>query len=246
MVELVWEYTSQMEARQLTNPFEYVAHCRHWKQFQFERQQAIQSLPSSSSGQSEGHLPVPVSGLSQQQPPCPPSNELVSLSNSEPRELSNTARNSSTMQMMTSSGVGLRAQETDLARPSRQYTTESFTPQTQIASQPQHSQPSSAAFQTPTREPVIQLERAFVAQSSASAVGLPVSQQAGVPQTQAQAQSTGAVDSADVLCRVCYDKPFNVVLVPCGHFAVCSLCAERCKDCPICRRPIRGTVCINC
>ena len=241
MVELVWEYSSQMEARQLTNPFEYVARCRHWKQFQFERQQAIQSLPASSSGQSEDHLPVPVSGLSQQQPPCPPSNELVSLSNSEPRELSNTARNSSTMQMMTSSGVGLRAQETDLARPSRQ---ESFIPQTQIASQPQHSQPSSAAFQTPTREQVMQLERAFVAQSSASAVGLLVSQQAGVPQTQTQAQSTGAVDSADVLCRDCYDKPFNVVLVHCGHFAVCSSCAERCKDYPICHRPIRGTVLI--
>ena len=254
MVELVWEYSSQMEARQLTNAFEYVARCRHWKQFQFERQQAIQSLPSSTSGQTEAHLPVLATGSSQQQqqPPCPPSNELVSLSSSDPRESSNTGPNLSSMQITTSSGVGAqacpqsRAQETDLARPSRQYRTESFTPQTQIASQLQHSQPNSQAYQTPAREPVSHPERAFVSQSSASTLGLPpVSQPAGVPQTLAQGQNTGASDSSDVLCRVCYDKPFNVVLVPCGHFAVCSSCAERCKDCPICRRPIRGTVRIN-
>ena len=86
MVELEWEYSAKMEACQLTNPFEYAIRCRHWKQFQFDRQQAIQSLPSSTSGQTEAHLPVFASGTSsQQQPPCQPPNELVSLSSTEQR-----------------------------------------------------------------------------------------------------------------------------------------------------------------
>ena len=56
LVELVWEYSAQMEARQLTNAFEYVARCRHWKQLQRDVQQAIQS---------EGpHLPVHLPGSS--------------------------------------------------------------------------------------------------------------------------------------------------------------------------------------
>ena len=43
-------------------------------------------------------------------------------------------------------------------------------------------------------------------------------------------------------CRVCYENAICIVLIPCGHFALCARCANRCTDCPICRARIRGTV----
>lgn len=45
----------------------------------------------------------------------------------------------------------------------------------------------------------------------------------------------------DNICVVCYDKPIDTLLDPCGHIAVCSLCARRLPQgpqghqrCPIC------------
>ncbi|PIN23686.1 putative E3 ubiquitin ligase [Handroanthus impetiginosus] len=38
-----------------------------------------------------------------------------------------------------------------------------------------------------------------------------------------------------ILCRVCFDEQINVVLLPCRHYVLCSICCERCKKCPICR-----------
>ncbi|XAR65385.1 hypothetical protein NMG60_11009496 [Bertholletia excelsa] len=38
-----------------------------------------------------------------------------------------------------------------------------------------------------------------------------------------------------ILCRVCFERPINVVLVPCRHHVLCSMCSEKCKRCPICR-----------
>ena len=92
LVELVWEYSAQMETRQLTNPFEYVARCRHWKQFQFDRNQAIQSRTSSSSGQIESHLPVLATGSSQQLSNLLSSTALKALPTNEQHESSNTDR----------------------------------------------------------------------------------------------------------------------------------------------------------
>ena len=232
-----------MEARQLTNPFEYVARCRHWKQFQFDRQQAIQSLPSSSSRQTEAHLPVLATGTSQQQPPCPPPNELVSLVNCDPRESANTGRN-----LSSQAAPQPRAQETNLASPRTQHGYRAESHIIQAPLQPQPGSLTSPAYQTPARGQVSQNEASYLTQSSAADLTRP-QQQMSAPQARSadsgRAESMISEGSSDVLCRVCYDKPFNVVLVPCGHFAVCSSCAERCKDCPICRRPIRGTVRIN-
>ncbi|ANM61136.1 Transmembrane Fragile-X-F-associated protein [Arabidopsis thaliana] len=38
-----------------------------------------------------------------------------------------------------------------------------------------------------------------------------------------------------ILCRVCFEDPINVVLLPCRHHVLCSTCCEKCKKCPICR-----------
>ncbi|GAU19054.1 hypothetical protein TSUD_193910 [Trifolium subterraneum] len=41
-----------------------------------------------------------------------------------------------------------------------------------------------------------------------------------------------------VLCRVCFEGEISVVLLPCRHRVLCSLCSEKCKACPICRHYI--------
>uniref|UniRef100_A0A7C9DEK7 RING-type domain-containing protein n=1 Tax=Opuntia streptacantha TaxID=393608 RepID=A0A7C9DEK7_OPUST len=38
-----------------------------------------------------------------------------------------------------------------------------------------------------------------------------------------------------VLCRVCFEREINVVLLPCRHRTLCSVCCEKCKKCPVCR-----------
>uniref|UniRef100_A0A1J3CPD2 RING finger protein B n=1 Tax=Noccaea caerulescens TaxID=107243 RepID=A0A1J3CPD2_NOCCA len=38
-----------------------------------------------------------------------------------------------------------------------------------------------------------------------------------------------------ILCRVCFEDPINVVLLPCRHHVLCRTCCEKCKKCPICR-----------
>ncbi|EER12096.1 conserved hypothetical protein [Perkinsus marinus ATCC 50983] len=50
--------------------------------------------------------------------------------------------------------------------------------------------------------------------------------------------NSAQVDDEDA-CKVCYERPIDTVLVPCGHFVVCSACVLRLdgtdKQCPICR-----------
>lgn len=43
-------------------------------------------------------------------------------------------------------------------------------------------------------------------------------------------------------CKVCMDKTVDTVFLPCGHLITCNGCAERVKNCPMCRMLIRGTV----
>lgn len=43
---------------------------------------------------------------------------------------------------------------------------------------------------------------------------------------------------ATVNCQVCFAQPKNVLLQPCGHWSLCSGCADTVDLCPICRAPI--------
>jgi hypothetical protein len=43
----------------------------------------------------------------------------------------------------------------------------------------------------------------------------------------------------DFSCVVCLEAPRAVLLQPCLHLVLCSQCAEKCVDCPICRRDVR-------
>uniref|UniRef100_T1JFM1 RING-type domain-containing protein n=1 Tax=Strigamia maritima TaxID=126957 RepID=T1JFM1_STRMM len=44
------------------------------------------------------------------------------------------------------------------------------------------------------------------------------------------------------LCKICMDEEIGVVFLPCGHLICCPKCAPSLKDCPVCRKEIRGTV----
>ncbi|XP_071733202.1 uncharacterized protein [Rutidosis leptorrhynchoides] len=41
-----------------------------------------------------------------------------------------------------------------------------------------------------------------------------------------------------ILCRVCFEREISIVLLPCRHRVLCSICSEKCKKCPICRLSI--------
>ena len=43
-------------------------------------------------------------------------------------------------------------------------------------------------------------------------------------------------------CRICMDNESGVLFLPCGHLICCTQCAPALKDCPLCRKPIHGTV----
>lgn len=47
--------------------------------------------------------------------------------------------------------------------------------------------------------------------------------------------------SADNVCAVCFDRPIDVLVDPCGHIVMCATCAGRVnpRKCPICRVDIK-------
>ncbi|XP_022973618.1 uncharacterized protein LOC111472200 [Cucurbita maxima] len=48
-----------------------------------------------------------------------------------------------------------------------------------------------------------------------------------------------------ILCRVCFDEPIDMVLLPCRHHILCSSCSEKCNRCPICRESIEERLPVN-
>lgn len=45
-------------------------------------------------------------------------------------------------------------------------------------------------------------------------------------------------DDKEPLCQICYEKPPNALLVPCGHKGICFRCSLLLTKCPICRKEI--------
>ena len=46
----------------------------------------------------------------------------------------------------------------------------------------------------------------------------------------------------DGMCRVCYERAIDCVLLRCGHYALCHQCSDRMECCPFCRQPIQDVV----
>lgn len=48
-----------------------------------------------------------------------------------------------------------------------------------------------------------------------------------------------ALSEGETLCLICYERPPNVIIEPCGHGGVCSTCVlnliQKEKICPLCR-----------
>jgi len=44
----------------------------------------------------------------------------------------------------------------------------------------------------------------------------------------------------DRVCKVCFENARDTVLNACGHFILCSRCAERVTECPACRAQVAG------
>ena len=62
LVEAVWKYRAQMEARKLGNPINYVSYYRIWRQLKIEQQQGILSRPFQD-GEHDAHLSIPESNI---------------------------------------------------------------------------------------------------------------------------------------------------------------------------------------
>ncbi|KAG4098001.1 hypothetical protein H8356DRAFT_992492 [Neocallimastix lanati (nom. inval.)] len=51
------------------------------------------------------------------------------------------------------------------------------------------------------------------------------------------------IKNGEIICKVCHSSKVTEILVPCGHYAVCSSCITKLKTnniskCPICKRRI--------
>lgn len=45
----------------------------------------------------------------------------------------------------------------------------------------------------------------------------------------------------DLLCRICMDRPRNLLYLPCKHIIACDKCGYRLNECPLCRKEITQT-----
>jgi len=54
-------------------------------------------------------------------------------------------------------------------------------------------------------------------------------------------KETGPIREED-LCKICFDRSIDTVMIPCGHMVVCRFCGKKVKDCPICRKPFDGII----
>ncbi|PWA34483.1 zinc finger, RING/FYVE/PHD-type, Transmembrane Fragile-X-F-associated protein [Artemisia annua] len=53
--------------------------------------------------------------------------------------------------------------------------------------------------------------------------------------TKSSQQNYERLQNEKVLCRVCFEREINTVLLPCRHHILCSICSEKCQKCPVCR-----------
>jgi len=52
-------------------------------------------------------------------------------------------------------------------------------------------------------------------------------------------QNKPAEDEDLNLCKICFDKEIDCVLLNCGHFVVCRGCGQQLRHCPFCRKKIK-------
>ena len=75
-----------------------------------------------------------------------------------------------------------------------------------------------------------------ISSSSNESVSLPSQSSFDKEDMNAYKRSLSTPDDSS-LCIVCFEYPKECAIVPCGHFCVCKLCADKLQHCPICRQP---------
>ncbi|XP_068639667.1 kinesin-like protein KIN-7D, mitochondrial [Aristolochia californica] len=55
-------------------------------------------------------------------------------------------------------------------------------------------------------------------------------------------ESLGNGDANSHVCKVCFEAPAAVVLIPCRHFCLCKPCSLACSECPLCRQKIEDRI----
>ncbi|KAI3726810.1 hypothetical protein L1987_66616 [Smallanthus sonchifolius] len=57
--------------------------------------------------------------------------------------------------------------------------------------------------------------------------------------TESSQQNFERLPNGKTTCRICYEGEINTLLLPCRHLILCSICSEKCQECPICRAIIK-------
>lgn len=51
-----------------------------------------------------------------------------------------------------------------------------------------------------------------------------------------------AAQTVSMECKICYDRPIEVLLLPCKHLVCCQICASLSSTCPMCRGRVRENI----
>ena len=73
-------------------------------------------------------------------------------------------------------------------------------------------------------------------------IPLPSPNETFVTNAKQDSDSSKPAETEEKLCKVCYDKPADMVLLPCGHLFSCKTCAHILDKCCICRKRITGRI----
>ena len=91
----------------------------------------------------------------------------------------------------------------------------------------------SQKYRKTVREMVSHQNSSIMMSPTRSMSTLPTNAQAGL----------NIEDKNDKICRVCFDRVVDTVMVPCGHAIICDGCSGTVGDtCPLCRKPIQQIV----
>ena len=62
----------------------------------------------------------------------------------------------------------------------------------------------------------------------------------GARKAEPVATATSSMD-----CKVCFDRPIDVLFLPCKHLVCCQTCAAQSRICPVCRGRGRDSACLS-
>lgn len=64
-----------------------------------------------------------------------------------------------------------------------------------------------------------------------------------VPQSEVKQPKIQQSEEPEKLeCKICFERPMNIVILPCKHFSTCEECVSSLKECLICRGKIEDTM----